>query len=419
MVQTALIGVGINTLGGISTAIGWWLQKEGHNKSNTQNSSIYKSCHWWIGFVLVLLSQPLYIISQTLANQSTLGVVGPTSIIVHVMFARFYLHEVLSWWEILGILFFVPGTIITLIFASKSNDLLNKEEFNEKFWNPIAQIYLWGNVCCCIVLYFLAYKIIKETTNQDKGNKPSEEERQDQDGESILEDSETQSLIVKNSENGLKQRKITGCKEEFEETDMVAEDSDEELISKTWTKWKSHNEGCKNWENCSVKFSEDHGKIDEETQGSWFSHPRLRLIPLVTYPYIGAFMGSISTCMVRVLTGFYVQKGADKKIDLTMIIPGIILVFWAIMSYIIVNKGLKAFDSVYVAPLFKIGAMIASLTTGGVILDEFSSYSQSPTNFKLFLFGCGIWLFGIILLVMGNDFNEKEEQAKKKQENCS
>jgi uncharacterized membrane protein len=146
MVQTALIGVAINTLGGFSTAIGWCLQKLAHNKASEENSTIYKSWHWWIGFLMVMISQPLYIVSQTMANQSTLGVMGPVSIIVHVIFARYYLDEKMTYCEICGILLFVPGTITTLIFASKHNNLLNREEMDDKFYSFWSQFYCWTNV---------------------------------------------------------------------------------------------------------------------------------------------------------------------------------------------------------------------------------------------------------------------------------
>lgn len=408
MVQTAIIGVGVNTLGGVSTAVGWWLQKEGHNKSETQESTIYKSWHWWIGLFLVIISQPLYIVSQTLANQSTLGIVGPTSIIVHVLFARFYLHEILSWWEIAGILLFVPGTIITLIFASKSNDLLDKDEFKEKFWDPIAQIYLWGNIIGCFILYFLSYKIIKATTPLNKDDLNSQNTDDTSNEHSFLDDSEAQSssTLDQKEDSVRRRKKDSGSSQESE---LVAEDSDEELISKDSSDYSHdiYQNNCKNSE-------EDRVSVPEENK-SWFADPRLKVIPLVSYPYIGAFMGSISTCMVRVITGF-IQKGhRHQEFDPIYVVPGFMIIFWALMSYIIVNKGLKTFDSVYVAPLFKIGAMIASLTTGGVILDEFSGY-KDPTKFWLFIGGWAICLLGIILLVMGNDFSKNEEKDVKKDE---
>ncbi|CAI2370428.1 unnamed protein product [Moneuplotes crassus] len=401
-----MIGVGVNTLGGFSTAVGWCLQKEGHNKSEIGSSTVYKSLHWWIGLVMVIISQPLYIVSQTLANQSTLGIVGPTSIIVHVLFARFYLHEILSWCEIAGILLFVPGTIITLIFASKHNDLLDKDEFKEKFWAPMSQIYLWGNVVGCFILYFLSYKIIKATTPIKKDEAQDQDTDSTTNKENIMEDFEAYSNFTpKQTESLIRRRQMKS--RASQESELVAENSDDELMSDDSDDSRSFI-GLKTNTNMREPCT-----IIQEDNKSWFSDPRLKFIPLIAYPYIGAFMGSISTCMVRVITGF-VQKGHHKGFDVIYVLPCFMIIFCALMSYIIVNKGLKAFDSVYVAPLFKIGAMIASLTTGGVILDEFSAYKNEPTRFKFFIGGCVICLIGIILLVMGNDFSENTEKDEKK-----
>ena len=69
---------------------------------------------------------------------------------------------------------------------------------------------------------------------------------------------------------------------------------------------------------------------------------------------------------------------------------GFILLFAVVSSYIVVNKGLKHFDSVYVAPLFKIAGMLHNLMTGGIVLNEFREYTHNPTKFAGFLGGIGI-----------------------------
>mmetsp|Transcript_17376 Transcript_17376/g.19484 ORF Transcript_17376/g.19484 Transcript_17376/m.19484 type:complete len:151 (+) Transcript_17376:243-695(+) len=143
------------------------------------------------------------------------------------MFARFYLHEVLKWKEILGIFLFVPGTIITLIFASKSNDLLDKHEFNEKFFTPIAQLYLWGNILCCIVFYILAYFIIKGTTKEVDTNIRKEN---GSNGQSTMEESESESLLEGRETPSAKLRRRLKNMESSTTSEMANEDSDDELV---------------------------------------------------------------------------------------------------------------------------------------------------------------------------------------------
>jgi len=114
----------------------------------------------------------------------------------------------------------------------------------------------------------------------------------------------------------------------------------------------------------------------------------------LVYPYLGAFLASISTAFARVLTGFQTTK-APEGYDTNFygVAPYFyvaLLVFAAVSSYIIINKGLRHFDSVYIAPLFKIGGMLHNLMTGGIVFNEFSEYAHDPFRFGCFLTGIGI-----------------------------
>jgi len=107
------------------------------------------------------VSQPLYIVAQAMANQSTLGVIGPFSIVVNILFGRIFLKEKATALEYFGILLFIPGSIVTLQFATKTNNLLNREEFNEVFFSPLSMTYLGVHFVLSLFLYFLSRTIMK------------------------------------------------------------------------------------------------------------------------------------------------------------------------------------------------------------------------------------------------------------------
>jgi hypothetical protein len=161
MVSHTMLGVTLNLLGGISTSVGWCLQKFSHNRSHKSRQPYYKDLLWWVGLIFILISQPLYIVSNSMANQSTLGVVGPFSIIINIIFARIFLNEQATWWEYLGIMLFIPGSIFTILSASRTNHLLNREKFNELFYSTQSVLYLSGNALACILLYFLTKQMTK------------------------------------------------------------------------------------------------------------------------------------------------------------------------------------------------------------------------------------------------------------------
>lgn len=177
--QLAIVGILINLAGGISTACGWALQRKAYIKS-IDRGTVLKELKWWLGFFLVIISQPLYIVAVNFANQSTLGVVGPFALISNIILARVYLNEIIRRWEYIGIMFFIPGAILTLVFASKENNHFTREEFNNIFFTTLTMTYLLVNIgfiaCGLLISYFiLAVHPKPGETKQDVLRKPTGE----------------------------------------------------------------------------------------------------------------------------------------------------------------------------------------------------------------------------------------------------
>lgn len=181
MVPLALWGILVNLGGGIATSFGWVAQKYAHKQAIADDTSYYKKWLWWVGLFLVLVAQPLYIVSQSMANQSTLGVIGPFSIIINILFGRIILHERVTKWEYMGVLLFVPGIIVTLKFASKNNERLNREQFNNVFYSPTSMIYLGANIVILLIFYGTAKKILE--INPDEGHEDLSDDDQQITGE--------------------------------------------------------------------------------------------------------------------------------------------------------------------------------------------------------------------------------------------
>ena len=75
-----------------------------------------------------------------MANQSTIGAVGPFALISNLILARFYLHEKITKWEYISICLLIPGVIITLNSASMENKRYTYKEFNELFFSSFSMI---------------------------------------------------------------------------------------------------------------------------------------------------------------------------------------------------------------------------------------------------------------------------------------
>lgn len=394
MVPLAIFGVIVNLAGSISTAMGWCMQKYAHKQAIASNTSAFGKWLWWLGLTFVILTQPLYIVSQSMANQSTLGVVGPFSIVATLMFGRLFLNERISTAEYMCIFLFVPGIILTLHFASKSNDLMNREQFNRVFYSTQSMTYLLTHFVFLSILFIMCHKILKVNAFEESPD-------------AHLEVPEKQGLLDNQTNEADKDPESSddlsepdNCVKMIKKSDFKDEDSVKfggqnlELKKRNVNKGESMTHE-KPQEYHHIRRSYGHGD-------SFFANPKWRCLPLIVYPYLGGFLASLSTAFVRVFTGFNSQKPAHGETSnfhgLEPYGYGAFLVFCAVGSYLIVNKGLKHFDSVYIGPLFKIAGMIHHLLTGGVLLDEFGDY-HDKTRFFMFLLGIGICILSIMILL--------------------
>lgn len=150
-------------------------------------------------------------------------------------------------------------------------------------------------------------------------------------------------------------------------------------------------------------------QIEENTRDksnqSWFRLQIWKWICLIFFPFISTWLSSISTMFVRVISGF---GSAPPPLGHTTNFYGplpyvyiFLIVFWSVASYMIINLGLKHYDSVYIAPLFKIGGLIHNLLSGGILLNEFGDYNHDRKKFVIFLCGIFTWIIGISLLIFG------------------
>ena len=92
------------------------------------------------------MPQPMYVLGVSMANQSTIGAVGPFALISNMILARFYLDEPIRKWEYISIAILIPGVVITLNYASMENQRYSSDEFNQLFFSTISMLYLFLNL---------------------------------------------------------------------------------------------------------------------------------------------------------------------------------------------------------------------------------------------------------------------------------
>ena len=146
---------------------------------------------------------------------------------------------------------------------------------------------------------------------------------------------------------------------------------------------------------------------------SCFKSKAWKWICLIFFPYISTFFSSIAVMLVRTIDGLILAKpavGHGSNFYGPLPIIYIVLVLVCIsLSYLAINAGLKYYDSVYIAPLFKIGSLLHNLFSGGILLNEFHDYSNDKVKFGIFIAGISVWIVGISLLILGYKKSGKDQ----------
>jgi len=346
--ELAIIGILINLFGSFTTAFGLALQKKAHNAVAATGEHYITKRTWWFGLFLVIFSQPMYIISVTMVKVSVLGVVGPFGIIANILLASFFLKERIRLWEYIGMVLFIPGSIMTIACASLKNVRYNVDEFNELFYSPLAMIYLIITFSAMIVCMAIAHMVLK--INPEATKRTYSEQIDDLHENMSPVESVELSEINKPAENTANSR--------------YENKADPQKIGEI--------------ENITIKTIDS---CDDKSMINYvFESPRLRVFPLVVYPYFGPFIASMNMTFFRAISGFASsepEKGHDSNFDsMAPYVYMVLVVVGAVVAYAILNKALQHYDTIYVVPLFRIGDLLHNLASGAIFLGEFGEYEN-------------------------------------------
>ena len=362
--KLAIFGVAITFIGNVLAGLGWAFQKKAFNKVQNTQKSVLSQWIWWIGWILIIIPQPMYVIGVSMANQSTIGAVGPFALISNMILARFYLKEEIRKWEYISIALLIPGVIITLNYASMENQRYSSDEFSQLFFSTISMLYLFLNliaICCLLILsnvildiHPIAGKTTPHHIEHTDNNFVSEKELESIQNKEI--DQDDAEIIHRSGHSNP------------ESPTKIIEDVEVDTFSFQ-----------------SSIYSAIFSAIEK-----FFISPRWRAIPLIAFPYASWFFTSLSMTFSRCVAGIIITDGESPTgIGVMPIIYAIMVGVCWIGSYIFLNKSLKYFNTIYVVPLFKVGDLYHNLLSGGIFLREFGEYE----GFTLFLCFYQVLLF--------------------------
>ena len=164
--KLAIFGILLNIFGWFCTTLGYALQRKSHNQIRKNGGAFYKHPLWWISAIILVSATFIYMISMSMTNQSTLSVIGPMGLIISVAMGKFLLNEEVTKYEILGIAFITPGSILTLLFASLNNRRYNREEFELLLQSKLSFCYFMMLVSLFTIGFTFSWIILSLQQNK-------------------------------------------------------------------------------------------------------------------------------------------------------------------------------------------------------------------------------------------------------------
>jgi hypothetical protein len=150
------------------------LQKLAHNRARRNHKSIIKDPRWLIGMGSVIVGSILDLVSYVFAPMSLLAPLGAMTLVVNLFVAPCMLGEQLTRYDVVITIIILSGTVIAVVFGSKSNVSYTSRELERLYTQTLFIVYICitGFLVIC-ALTFLIY-IYRRT----KANKSSVSERQ-------------------------------------------------------------------------------------------------------------------------------------------------------------------------------------------------------------------------------------------------
>eukprot|EP01084_Bolivina_argentea_P219527 372309_1 len=124
-----IIAVVLASLGAIAQAIGYVVQKKGHNQVNAGNLTIVNekdkqsyttSCLWITGFLIYVIGSLLTAAALKWGAQSVVSPLGALTLVANTILATKFLGEPFEREDIWGIILVIAGSTIAVIFGPKS-----------------------------------------------------------------------------------------------------------------------------------------------------------------------------------------------------------------------------------------------------------------------------------------------------------
>ncbi|EFO62565.1 Purine permease-related protein [Giardia lamblia P15] len=147
------IGCGTVLISTTCQNVGMFIQKKSHlrqqMRDKTDSPRYWRSVGWWVGIVVFVFGVVMDFVSLSLLPTTVTLPLGSVGLVISLLCSHFGLHERLSCYDIVGLVFVITGACITMIFIPKERSLLTVPMLRSML--QAKNVELW---------YFLAFFLL-------------------------------------------------------------------------------------------------------------------------------------------------------------------------------------------------------------------------------------------------------------------
>jgi drug/metabolite transporter (DMT)-like permease len=118
--STVIVGVILAIVGNLLISVSFQITKLAHNKNQNTQVSYLKLPLWWVSVVTMAGGEVGNFLAYGYAPATIVSPLGAVSVIFNAIFAKFFLQEANTWWQYLGVLFALGGSVGVVLGAPYS-----------------------------------------------------------------------------------------------------------------------------------------------------------------------------------------------------------------------------------------------------------------------------------------------------------
>ena len=177
--DSLLVGCAISLLSSVIATLGYAVQKMGHEKALSAKEHYIKEPKWIIGFMLIVISVPIYSLSLVFASQTAMSMVPTLSIIFVMFWSWLLLNEKLTKYELYAIAFLAPGTIVIILSCNVTETHIGSNAFKDYIFSNQSVLFLSVIAVLFMIGGAVSMHIIRTHERMEYSNVPQSENPRD------------------------------------------------------------------------------------------------------------------------------------------------------------------------------------------------------------------------------------------------